>query len=120
MDENDFYRQARLRICGNLEIEEAMQKLLQLLKEVMPVTKMFLQKYDHGYNAMRSIAYANRTECGKLDLLTPLSADAREAGGNAPTDHDAFLFEDPQAFPISSEMLKFHNYRAKPPAKLGV
>ncbi len=116
MDENDFYRQARLRGCGNLEIEEAMQELLQLLKEVMAVTKMYLQEHERGYNAMRSIAYATRTECGTLDLLTPLSADAREAGGNAPTDHDAFLFEDPQAFPISSEMLKFHNYRAKPPA----
>lgn len=112
MDENEFFRQATLRICENLEIEEAMQTLLRFLIEVMPVTKIFLQKYDHGYNAMRSIAYANQTECRKLDLLTPLSKDARETVGNVPTEQDAFLFEDPQAFPISCEMLKFHNLQA--------
>jgi len=109
MDENEFFRQAALRICGNLEIEEAMQRLLQLLKEVMPVTKIFLQYYDHDYNAMRSIAYANETECGKLDLLTPLSKAAREKARNAPPEQDAFLVEDPQAFPVSREMEKFHN-----------
>ena len=112
MDENDFFRKAALRICGNLEIEEAMQRLLQLLKEVMPVTKIFLQYYDHDYNAMRSIAYANETECGKLDLLTPLSKVAQETAGNVLTEQDAFLFEDPQAFPISREMFKFHNIQA--------
>jgi len=112
MDKNEFFRQAALRICGNLEIEKAMQMLLRFLKEVMPVTKMFLQKYDHGYNAMRSIAYANQTECGKLDLLNPLSKDAKETVGNVPTEQDAFLVEDPQAFPISREMLKFHNIQA--------
>ena len=112
MDENDFYRQATLRICGNLEIEEAMQRLVQLLKEVMPVTRIFLQYYDHDYNAMRSIAYASETECGKLDLLTPLSKNARDMAGNAPTEQDAFLFEDPQAFPVSREMCEFHNLQS--------
>ena len=113
MDENEFFRQATLRICGNLEIEEAMQMLLRFLKKVMPVNRLFLQKFDHGYNAMRSIAYANQKECGKLDLLTPLSKDAREtASENVPTGQGVVLFEDPQAIPISREMLKFHNIKA--------
>ena len=112
MDENEFFRQAALRICGNLEIEEAMQMLVRFLKEMMPVTKIFLQEYDHGYNAMRSIAFANQTECGKLDLLTPLSKDAQESAGNFPAKQDAFLSEDPQALPLSREMLKFHNLQA--------
>jgi len=108
MDENDFFRQAALRICGNLEIEEAMHNLLVLLKEVMPVTKMYLQYYDRDYQAMRTIAYASETECSKLDLLTPLSKTSRELAGKAPTDQDAFLLKDPQAFPVSREMSKFH------------
>lgn len=29
MDKNEFFRQATLRICGDLEIEEGMQTLLQ-------------------------------------------------------------------------------------------
>ena len=40
MDENEFFRQATLRICGNLEIEEAMQMLLRFLKKVMPVCRI--------------------------------------------------------------------------------
>jgi GAF domain-containing protein len=116
MDENDFFRQAALRICGNLEIEEAMQTLLLLLKEVMPVTKIYLQYYDRNYHAMRTIAYASETECSKLDLLTPLSRTARELAGNAPPEKDAFLLEDPQAFPVSREMTKsrstIHIYHA--------
>lgn len=112
MDENEFFRQAALRICGNLEIEEAMQTLLQLLKEVMPVTKIFLQHYDHEYRAMRSIAYANQTECSKLDLLTPLSKEAREIPRNISIEQDAFLFEDPYAIPSGREMLSFHNIHA--------
>jgi len=108
MDENDFFRQAALRICGNLEIEEAMHNLLVLLKEVMPVTKMYLQYYDRDYQAMRTIAYASETECSKLDLLTPSSKTSRELAGKAPTDQDAFLLKDPQAFPVSREMSKFH------------
>jgi formate hydrogenlyase transcriptional activator len=63
MDKNEFFRQATLRICGNLEIEEAMQTLLHYLKAFMPVTKLYLQHYDHEYHAMRSIAYADETEC---------------------------------------------------------
>ncbi len=112
MNKNEFFRQATLRICGNLEIEEALQRLLFLLSDVMPVTKVFLQYYDQDYAAMRTIASASETECRKLDLLTPLSDTAREKAGNAPLEQDAFLIEDPRAFPISREMGEFHKLQA--------
>ena len=56
MDENDFYRQATLRICGNLEIEEAMFSTLQFLRQVMPASKMFLEFYDESFNSTKTIA----------------------------------------------------------------
>jgi DNA-binding NtrC family response regulator len=95
MDKNEFFRQATLRTCGNLEIEEALHTLIQFLKAFMPVTKIFLQHYDHDFQAMRSIAYADEKECNKLDLLTPLSKTARDMAGNAPTETDAFLGINP-------------------------
>ena len=73
MNRDEFFRQATLRICSNLEIEEAMQTLLYFLKEFMPVSKLYLQHYDEAYCAMRSIAYADEKECTKIDLLIPLS-----------------------------------------------
>jgi len=108
MDKNEFFRQATIRICGNLEIEMAMQTLLHFLKEFMPVSKLFLQHYDEAYHAMRTIASADETECQKLDLLTPLSKTAGNMAGNAPIDQDVFLLDDPQAFPVSREMSEFH------------
>jgi len=113
MDKNDFFRKATLRICGNLEIEEAMQMLLKFLKKFMPVSRFFLQRLDHDFNAMRTIAYANQEGCGKLSLLTPLSKDAQKsASENAPNGQDAFLIEDPHATSICREMLAFHDVEA--------
>ena len=112
MDKKDFFYQATLRICGNLEIEAAMHTLLHYLKKFMPITKMYLQHYDDDFHAMRSIAYADMTEYHKLDLLTPLSKTAGDLAKNAPADQDAFLLEDPQSFPVSHEMSQFHGLQS--------
>jgi transcriptional regulator with GAF, ATPase, and Fis domain len=112
MNENKFFREAVLRICGNLDIEVALNELLQLLKGVMPVTTLFIQVYDRGYNAMRTIAFANQKEYGVLDQLTPLSKTAQESIAKVPTINDILIFEDPYKFAISMEMLQFHKIEA--------
>jgi len=43
MDKNEFFREATLRICGNLEIEEAMFSTLQFLRQAMPVYWMAIE-----------------------------------------------------------------------------
>ena len=43
MEKNEFFRQAVLQICGNLEIEQAMHALLLNLKEYMPISKIILE-----------------------------------------------------------------------------
>lgn len=108
MDKNELFREATLKICGNLEIEEAMRELLQFLRKKMVVSNIFLQHYDRDYHSMRTIAFANESDYGKLDLLTPLSATAAKMADNAPSDRDIFLLEDPANFPVSQEMTKFH------------
>jgi len=108
MDKDEFFREATLRICGNLEIEAALHALILFLKAFMPVAKIYLQHYDHDFQAMRSIAYADETEYKTLDLLTPLSKTAGKLSGNAPPHQDVFLLDDPLAFPVSREMTEFH------------
>jgi formate hydrogenlyase transcriptional activator len=112
MNKNEFFREAALRICGNLEIEKALQTLIGFLQAFMPVAKMYLQHYDHEFHAMRSIAYADAANCSKLDLLTPLSKTAGKLAGNAPPEQDVFLIDDPLAFPVSREMTEFHGLPA--------
>ena len=110
MEENEFFRQVALCICSNLEIEEALQSCIKSLKKVMPLDRMILQCYDYGFGTMRTIATATESECSKLDLLTPLSEDARASAGlkNLPINNDIFVFDDPEKYAISREMLSFH------------
>jgi transcriptional regulator with GAF, ATPase, and Fis domain len=108
MNKNELFPEATLKICGNLEIEEAMRELLQFLRKMMPVSNIFLQHYDKNYQSMRTIAFANESDYGKLDLLTPLSETAAKMADNAPPDRDVFLLENPETFAISREMSNFH------------
>ncbi|MCP5108217.1 MAG: sigma-54-dependent Fis family transcriptional regulator, partial [bacterium] len=110
MDENEFFHQATLRICENLEIEKALGSCLLFLQKAMPVDRMFLQLYDHGFGAMRTIATATPSGSGTLDLLTPLSEEARVSakGSTLPPSQDVFIFADPQKYAISREMLQYH------------
>jgi len=112
MNNNELFREATLRICRNLQIEEALHELLLFLQEVMPVSYIYLQHYDVDYHAMRTIAYASESGHGKLDLLTPLSKDARDKAANAPKDQDVFLITDPSTFPVSREMTAFHGIQS--------
>jgi transcriptional regulator with GAF, ATPase, and Fis domain len=110
--ENELFREATLRICGNLEIDEALHALLIYLLDFMPVSSIYLQHYDDAYHAMRTIAYASESGCGKLDLLTPLSETAREQAASAPHHQDAFLITEPMSHPVSREMTAFHGLQS--------
>ncbi|MCP4399084.1 MAG: sigma-54 factor interaction domain-containing protein, partial [bacterium] len=114
INKNEFFRQATLRICGDLEIEQAMSALLRYLSQVMPADRIFLQVFDRGLGAMRTITHATQTESRKEDLLTPLSSEVRatiERAHDAPA-RDVFIFEKPEENPISREMLHFHRVTA--------
>ncbi|MBT8347273.1 MAG: sigma 54-interacting transcriptional regulator [Desulfofustis sp.] len=110
--ENELFREATLRICGNLEIDEALHALLMYLLDFMPVSNIYLQHYDDAYQAMRTIAYSSESGYGKLDLLTPLSETAREQAANAPVYQDAFLITEPMSHPVSREMTAFHGLQS--------
>ncbi len=97
INENEFFRQATLRICGDLEIEQAMSALLRYLSQVMPADRMFLQLFDQGLGAMRTVAHSTQEESRKEDLLTPLSPEARAAIERAKhtSPHDVLIFDTP-------------------------
>lgn len=109
MEENEFFRQATLKICGNLEIEKALHSLLLYLKDFMPIKRMYLQYFDETFESIRTIAYADDSGYKKLNQLAHLSKDAVELNKNVPNDKDAFLLTNPQEFPVSRDMMNYHN-----------
>jgi len=77
-EENKFFREATLIICGHLEIEDAMASCLKHLKRFMPADAMFLDLYEHDFGAIRTIASATQDGGERLDRLTPLPVEVRE------------------------------------------
>ncbi len=111
MDKNDFYRQASLRICGNLKIEEALFSTLQFLRQTMPVDWMSLEYFEKSLLSMRTIAIATPDRGEEVDLLAPLSNEAQQMVNQRLTEEfrKARLVTDPEKYQIVRELSKFHN-----------
>jgi len=73
VDENRFFREIAMKICGSLDLDKALVDSLRSLRKEMPVDMMFLQIFDHNMNAMRIVAIARPEEGATVDRLTPLS-----------------------------------------------
>jgi transcriptional regulator with GAF, ATPase, and Fis domain len=77
VDENDFFRRATMQICSSLDIEIAMWRCIQFLKDFMPADEMYLHLYESGLEAFRTIAGATAAEGRKMDRITPLPQEVR-------------------------------------------
>ncbi|MEM1414999.1 MAG: sigma 54-interacting transcriptional regulator [Myxococcota bacterium] len=105
-----FFREAAVRICGHLDAHESLARCLRWLREHMPVDRMFLETFDVGTGAMRTIAEADARGGRALDTLTPLSAEAREdiesRSGVTPASY--LIFNDARSVPAAVEMYRHH------------
>jgi transcriptional regulator with GAF, ATPase, and Fis domain len=113
-NKDEFFREATLRICGHLEIEQAMASCLNYLKSAMPADRLHMQLFDPGYGAMRTIAHATQDGAQELDLLTPLSEEAQEHIRQAGRMElpDVIVLNDPESAIVGREMLQFHGVKA--------
>jgi transcriptional regulator with GAF, ATPase, and Fis domain len=70
-DENEFFREATLRICGDLKIETALEATFAYMRGFVPVHAVFLAYFDPARGAMRTIVKADANGGRSLDLTTP-------------------------------------------------
>jgi transcriptional regulator with GAF, ATPase, and Fis domain len=56
VDENLFFREATIRLCGNLDIQKAMRDCCEFIKEFVPVSRMYLQLFDPRRNVLQIIS----------------------------------------------------------------
>jgi transcriptional regulator with GAF, ATPase, and Fis domain len=110
VDDNEFFREATLSICGSLEVEEAMCACVRVVREFIPLDWMFLQVYEPDLGAMRTLAKANAVEGEKLDLLTPLTEETRDRLRQrvAAEPEHVVVIDSEQRNPVAWEMLRFH------------
>jgi formate hydrogenlyase transcriptional activator len=112
VDKSEFFREATLRICGDLEIEKALHSLLLYLKNYMPVARMYLSYYDDTLESTNIIARADENMSEKLDLIVPLPKEASEIARNISSYGEVALLENPQEFPLTKHTMKVLNVSA--------
>ena len=114
MDRNEFFREVTSRICGTLEIEEALFSTLVFLRQTIPVDRMVLQRYESSLDSMRSLVIATPAGGRSVDLLAPISLEARRDASTRynPDVQDVYYFEDPYRERLAKELLDFHRVRA--------
>ena len=77
VDENEFFRRVTMQICSSLDIEIAMWRCMQFLKDFFPADEMYIHLYESGLGAFRTIAGATASEGRKMDRITPLPKEVR-------------------------------------------
>lgn len=59
IDENSFFREMTLRICGSLEIEKALWHCFLYVRNILPTDELILTEYSHNTGTLDVVATAN-------------------------------------------------------------
>lgn len=76
-NENEFFRNMTLRICGSLNLETAMRRSFDFLGNFMPLNMMSLHLYDEANGALRTTTCISRLENISNNVITPLDDQGR-------------------------------------------
>ncbi len=69
INENEFFRQATLRICSSLNVETALSRCMEYLGSFLPLSGMCLGLFDEDLKSMRTIATAGEDEHKPPDMV---------------------------------------------------
>ncbi|MGD8252359.1 MAG: sigma-54 dependent transcriptional regulator [Desulfobacterales bacterium] len=77
VDDNRFFRDATLRICGSIATEKAMGQTLRFVRRYMPADLIAFHVLNQEENILETIAMATLEKSAALSLRTTLSAGQR-------------------------------------------
>ena len=86
MTYKEFFRQAALKIFGNLKIEESIFLTLQFLEKRMHVSRMIPEYFGLTLSSARTTAKTAAEGAIQVDLLTPLSPGPEKWTSGYPED----------------------------------
>lgn len=79
IDENDFFREATLRICGSLELEKALWDCLMYIRQYIPADLMLMSIFDRETGSGEIIARADLKGGQVTSIKVTLPNDVRNA-----------------------------------------
>jgi transcriptional regulator with GAF, ATPase, and Fis domain len=112
IDENEFFRNATLRLCGELRVEEGLKACFQYISQHIPADRVYLERHELGLNAMRVVARADAEKGERMDLVVAFTEDAVGAmtdlakvwqAGDLPP---VLVINNPQEEPVTRCLLK--------------
>ncbi|MCP4675243.1 MAG: sigma-54-dependent Fis family transcriptional regulator [Deltaproteobacteria bacterium] len=109
-DPNEFFRNATMRICGSLEIEETLRGTVEYLNSFIPVDRICLQVYEPHLMAIRTLATATEDILDRVDFLFPLPEEVRKRileHGIQP-ESETVVIDTVERNPMAKEMLRMH------------
>jgi transcriptional regulator with GAF, ATPase, and Fis domain len=77
VNENEFFRNVTLNICGHLEIEKGLQASFRYISQHIPAHRIYLEKHEPELGAMRIVAWADGNACARETRLLPYSGEAK-------------------------------------------
>lgn len=97
MDENLFFKKATLLICSSLDVEVALWRCFQFIRDVLPADAMFLNIYEPSTSSIRYIAMANNEGGRKIEKSIRLPAGLTEAIESGRRLKDYLIVNDPES-----------------------
>jgi GAF domain-containing protein len=98
-DENDFFREMTLRICGTLDLESALHQCFLYVRNVIPADELDLFVYDATIGTVDVVATANEaggiTRTDKTHLPPELRQELEEPYRRPRVRVAENIFEDP-------------------------
>ena len=112
IDENEFFREVTLRICGNLEIEAGLRACIEFLSRHMPADTVYLERHEPDLGAIRLVARANADRGRRMDRLVPFPEQAKAAMAEMEQEWQAgtlppvLVINKPQEEPVTRCLLE--------------
>lgn len=98
-----------MRICSSLDIEKSMRQCLQYLALIIPADRMSLNLYEPGLGIIRRIAVATTSEGKKIDLISPLSREAKDFLDRTDLP-EVRIVNRPESDPAIKNVQKYHGW----------
>ncbi len=107
MDDNRLFREVTTRICGSLELEQALADCFPVMRQVFPVDEILLSEYEAQSGTIRRVASATATggeSFTRAANVITLSRDSRKRVARFPVD-DVRLVNVPREDPVTREWM---------------
>lgn len=86
IDDNAFFREAAIRICGSLDIESALRRCMDYISDFIPVDAMDMRFLDQSLKMLPAVANVSRAGSEKAPNILPWH-DENEINGLPRWEH---------------------------------